>query len=63
MDRLEKQSQAQYKSKDSGKTRKVRMSELRPTATPRPTTFLAREELNYGDFVFYEGEEVCERSH
>ena len=44
-------------SKDSGKTRKVRVSELRPTATPRPTTFLTREELNHGDFVFYEGEE------
>ena len=44
-------------SKESGKTRKVRVSELRPTATPRPTTFLARESLNYGDFVFYEDEE------
>lgn len=43
--------------KGSEKTRKVRMSELRPTATPRPTTFLEREELNYGDFVFYEGDE------
>ena len=44
-------------SKDSGKTRKVRVSELRPTATPRPTTFLEREELSHGDFVLYEGGE------
>ena len=44
-------------NKDNGKTRRVRVSELRPTATPRPTTFLTRDSLNYGDFVFYEGEE------
>ena len=43
--------------KGNEKTRKVRMSELRPTATPMPTTFLEREEPNYGDFVFYEGDE------
>ena len=44
-------------NKESGKTRKVRVSELRPTATPRPTTFLEREGLSQGDFIFYEGEE------
>lgn len=33
------------------------MTELHPTVTSRPTTFLSRETQCFGDFAFYEGSE------